>query len=126
MNRNEILIGILIVTMCALSIFSSFAGASSIQEISEEIAKTPFDELRYNCWDYSTDLRAALKAENITSKIIIGVLNNRLHAWIEVDGAWIEPTLGQYIADRTAYRFGYYGALKYNPWKLAWLKATRK
>ena len=105
-----------------------------ILSIASLIAKTPYDSLKYNCWDYATDLRLALAKQNITSRIITGIVdcNSGLfnfnickafggaHDWLDVNGVWIEATSGELITDRSGYRAGYYSFNKFNPYKQKW------
>ena len=78
-----------------------------------------YDINKYNCWDYSTDLkRALINAGYNDTKIVIGLYDDYPHAWVEVNGIWIESTNGEVIKDKTIYKFGYYGTNKYNPYNL--------
>jgi hypothetical protein len=90
--------------------------------LASAIAKTPYDSLRYNCWDYSTDLYFALAKQNITSQIVIGMAFNEVHTWVSIDGTWIESSVGYEITDRSPYRMSYISFPKFNPYKEEWLK----
>jgi hypothetical protein len=106
-----------------LHITKAYALTDEAKETSLLIAqKTPYHILYYNCWDYSTDLYYALRKEGYAPKIITGMREGIAHAWVELNGEWIEPQVGQIIANRTGYIFpGYYSYPKYNPWKKAYL-----
>jgi len=93
-----------------------------VMAVAAMIAQTPYDAMRYNCWDYATDMAKALREDNITARIVTGTLDGSAHAWISVDGTWIEATNGEQIYDRTGYRFGYYSPPKSNPYKTGWLR----
>ena len=105
--------------------------------VATMVSRMPYDSLRYNCWDYSTDLVAGLRADNITARIITGDVNctsglfdaasceefGGLHSWVSVGNAWIEATTGNVIADRSAYKMVRYSPPKYNPYKKGWVKS---
>ena len=89
--------------------------------IAELVAQTPYDTLKYNCWDYATDLQAQLREQNISSRIMTGVYGSTsAHTWLKVGSEWIEATSGQLIEDRSEYDFGYYSPPKGNPRKARW------
>jgi hypothetical protein len=88
--------------------------------LASQVAQTPYNLVRYNCWDYATDLRVALASHNISSEIIAGTYNLYAHDWLDVDGTWIETTSGLIITDRSAYRAGYLSFNKFNPLAKRW------
>jgi len=102
---------------------------------------TPYDVWKYNCWDYATDLKLELAKNGYDSRIIFGIVNcssglfdeqqckqyGGVHAWVSVgtspyesNNVWIEATTGNIITDRAPYKMGYYGVIKFNPFKKAW------
>lgn len=88
-------------------------------EIAENIALArEYDLNKYNCWDYATDLkRALIKVGYNNTKIAMGMFDDYPHAWVEVNGIWIEATIGEIILKNNSnYKFGYYGTEKYNPY----------
>jgi len=97
------------------------ANMTLVLMIASQIAQMPFDSLRYNCWDYATDPKLELAKYNYTSRIAHGLIERRYsHAWLEINGEWVEATTGEIIEDRTPYHLGYYGAMKWNPYKKNW------
>jgi hypothetical protein len=109
--------------------------------IANQIAQTPYDLLRYNCWDYATDLKIELAKYNYSSRIAHGIVNcsselfdydickssGGSHSWLEINSTWIEATTGQLITDRTPYHLGYLvNNVKWNPYKLRYLQQIRK
>lgn len=89
-----------------------------------------FDEVKYNCWDFSTDMVKALQNAGYNAKIVLGGANctceewNKTtctgsHAWVELD-LMVEATNGQILSPESynrCYTFGYYGMPKVNAFK---------
>jgi hypothetical protein len=117
---------LIIVLMLVLTAVPGAAMDNKVQQIADNIAKTPYDIKWYNCWDYATDLYVSLRYANYTPRIVIGMYTyNTAHSWISLNGEWIEATTGKVIADRSLFRFGYWGIMKFNPFKTAWLALNR-
>jgi len=101
----------------------AYALDDKVYDIAYNISLTPYDVLKYNCWDFSTDLYTALKKEGFKPRIIIGTRGTGTHAWVELNGEWIDGESGQVIYDRSGYIFpGFYALPKYNPFKAKYLR----
>ena len=93
--------------------------------IAAMVAKTPYNLIEYNCWDYATDLRADLLKAGIPARIVTGVLDGGPHSWISVNGTWIEPQSASIVTPADGYQFGYYSPPKINPFKFFYLWSVR-
>ena len=108
------------------------------KEIALNIATScNYDALKYNCWDYSTDLKRALVKAGYDAKIVLGIVDCNsglfdyticksfagLHNWVVLklgnQTIWIEATTGQVIQDENKkyYKLSYPSTEKYNPLK---------
>jgi hypothetical protein len=96
-----------------------------IMAVMANVSQTPYDALRYNCWDYATDMRAQLRDLNITSRIMMGTLDGKPHAWLSAGGYWFDATFDTYVADASSYKFLYYGTGKFNPFKARWVASFK-
>jgi len=74
-----------------------------ILTITSEVAEQDYSEA-YNCRNFTISLTKKLMEAGYKPTTLTGYIRGRCHAWVEVEGIWIETTQGLIIQDHTQYQ----------------------
>ena len=111
-----ILIGSLSAVLVLYLLFGNLLKYQPIENSISGLNDSQYDNINYNCVDFSQEAQANLKNNNINAQTIVIQKPNdtNTHAVISI---WLDPQTGQFVSDGTY--LGQYSELKT---KYGWLK----